>query len=272
MPKREHTLARARRDALKKTAALGSAGVAAALGFPAIIRAQSDTIKIGHLTPRTGFLGQIGEYGVKGATLAVGTSKAVTCSIGKHAFDGGEKELLELEGEVGEEAGTRISLTATGIKCLNAKIFNENTGKTPPVVGKDSGELEFTGVTVMTPPNCTVQGNKVVTKPLVSELYTDPSNTTIGFDKFEPATAGGNFATVVVEGPSCSIAGNRIAKGFVFGEGKNATGTSAVTQPITFSPTIDTTAGSALVFAGNPAHLTGQVINKLSTGEEFSAK
>jgi len=218
-----------------------------------------------------------GERYVKGTTLAVGTSKTVSCSIGKHKFKEEEveveKELLELEGEVGEgEAKVKVQLTATGIKCINAKIFNENTGKTPPVVGKDSGELEFTGVSVMTPPNCTVQGNKVVTKPLVSELYTDPANTTIGFEKFEPATAGGNFATVVVEGPSCSIAGNRIAKGFVFGQLTNPTGTSSKTQPITFSKAIDETAGSALVFAGNPAHLTGQVITKLSPEEEFSAK
>jgi branched-chain amino acid transport system substrate-binding protein len=58
----------ARREAMKATAALGAA---AALGFPAIVRAQSDTIRIGHLTPRTGFLGQVGEYGYRGATLAV---------------------------------------------------------------------------------------------------------------------------------------------------------------------------------------------------------
>src|SRR5690242_14354224 len=56
-----------RRDALKATAALSAA---ATLGFPAIVRAQSDTIRIGHLTPRTGFLGQVGEYDARGVTLA----------------------------------------------------------------------------------------------------------------------------------------------------------------------------------------------------------
>jgi branched-chain amino acid transport system substrate-binding protein len=46
-----------RRRALKTTAA-GAAGFVAAsrLGFPAIVRAQADAIKIGHLTPLTGFL------------------------------------------------------------------------------------------------------------------------------------------------------------------------------------------------------------------------
>jgi branched-chain amino acid transport system substrate-binding protein len=59
-----------RREALKKTAALGAAAIAP-LGFPAIVRGQSETIKLGHITPRTGFLGQLGEYGFRGSSLAV---------------------------------------------------------------------------------------------------------------------------------------------------------------------------------------------------------
>jgi branched-chain amino acid transport system substrate-binding protein len=54
-----------RRDVLKA----GSAG-ALALGFPAIVRAQSSAIKIGHLTPMTGFLGALGVYAVKGIQIA----------------------------------------------------------------------------------------------------------------------------------------------------------------------------------------------------------
>jgi branched-chain amino acid transport system substrate-binding protein len=54
-----------RRDLLKA----GTAG-ALALGFPAIVRAQPDAIKIGHLTPMTGFLGALGVYAVKGIQIA----------------------------------------------------------------------------------------------------------------------------------------------------------------------------------------------------------
>ena len=43
---------------------------AAALGFPAIVRSQSDKIKIGHLTPMTGFLGALGNYAVLGIRMA----------------------------------------------------------------------------------------------------------------------------------------------------------------------------------------------------------
>ncbi|HWQ39130.1 MAG TPA: ABC transporter substrate-binding protein [Burkholderiales bacterium] len=62
-----------RREAIKAAAALS---VVPLLGFPAVLRAQGDAIRLGHLTPRTGFLGQVGEYGFKGATLAVEEANA----------------------------------------------------------------------------------------------------------------------------------------------------------------------------------------------------
>ena len=47
----------------------GIAG-ALALGFPTVARAQGKPIKIGHLTPLTGFLGALGEYAVMGIKMA----------------------------------------------------------------------------------------------------------------------------------------------------------------------------------------------------------
>src|SRR6478736_8393104 len=50
----------------------GALGVASGLGAPSILRAQSsDVMRVGHLTPRTGFLGPLGEYAVMAADLAV---------------------------------------------------------------------------------------------------------------------------------------------------------------------------------------------------------
>ncbi|MBZ0146631.1 MAG: ABC transporter substrate-binding protein [Pseudorhodoplanes sp.] len=51
----------------------GAAGSAlmAGIGTPAISYGQADALKIGHLTPRTGFLGPLGEYAVQAADLAV---------------------------------------------------------------------------------------------------------------------------------------------------------------------------------------------------------
>src|SRR3954469_11555783 len=58
------------RRSLLKTA--GGLALVSGVSAPAILRAQtSDVIKIGHLTPRTGFLGPLGEYAVMAIDLAV---------------------------------------------------------------------------------------------------------------------------------------------------------------------------------------------------------
>jgi branched-chain amino acid transport system substrate-binding protein len=73
---------RARRKALKQAAAL-SAAAALPLGFPAIVRGEADVIRLGHLTPRTGFLGQAGEQGFRGAALAVEEANAAGGALGR---------------------------------------------------------------------------------------------------------------------------------------------------------------------------------------------
>jgi len=69
------------RRTIVKTAVAG-AGVAA-VGFPAILRAQSDTIRVGHLTPRTGFLGQLGDYGFRASSMAVEEANAAGGVLGR---------------------------------------------------------------------------------------------------------------------------------------------------------------------------------------------
>ena len=59
--------ANGRRAVLKAGAALAGS---AALGMPAWVGAQTDKIRIGHLTPLTGFLGVLGEYAVQGIKMA----------------------------------------------------------------------------------------------------------------------------------------------------------------------------------------------------------
>src|SRR5947208_13108604 len=58
------------RRRLLKTA--GGLALVSGVSAPAILRAQTaDVIKIGHLTPRTGFLGPLGEYAVMAVDFAV---------------------------------------------------------------------------------------------------------------------------------------------------------------------------------------------------------
>jgi branched-chain amino acid transport system substrate-binding protein len=76
----QHDHDRSRRRVLK---AMAGGAAAAALGFPAIVRAQQDTLKLGHLTPRTGFLGQLGDYGFKAASMAVDEVNAAGGLLGR---------------------------------------------------------------------------------------------------------------------------------------------------------------------------------------------
>jgi len=63
---------------------LGTGAVAAgALAMPGILKAQSGPIIIGHLTPRTGFLGPLGEYAVMAADLAVEEINAAGGVLGR---------------------------------------------------------------------------------------------------------------------------------------------------------------------------------------------
>ncbi len=59
-------------DFNRRTLLKGAAGSAlvAGLGTPTVLRAQDGPIRIGHLTPLTGFLGPLGEYAQMGVQLA----------------------------------------------------------------------------------------------------------------------------------------------------------------------------------------------------------
>jgi len=61
----------------------GAAAGAAALAMPAISYGQADVVRIGHLTPRTGFLGPLGEYAVQAATLAAEEINAAGGILGR---------------------------------------------------------------------------------------------------------------------------------------------------------------------------------------------
>ena len=56
-----------RRTLLKASAAFAGAST---IGFPSVVRGQTEKIKIGHLTPLTGFLGALGAYAQLGIRLA----------------------------------------------------------------------------------------------------------------------------------------------------------------------------------------------------------
>ena len=62
---------------------VGATALLAGVGMPAISRAQADVIRIGHLTPRTGFLGPLGEFAVMAVDLAVEEINAAGGVLGR---------------------------------------------------------------------------------------------------------------------------------------------------------------------------------------------
>src|SRR5258706_11317815 len=69
-----------RRTVIKGALAGAATGLA---GFPFISCGQSDVIRIGHLTPRTGFLGPLGEFAVQAVDLAVAEINAAGGVMGR---------------------------------------------------------------------------------------------------------------------------------------------------------------------------------------------
>jgi len=63
--------------------ALAGAATTGLAGFPFISYGQSDVIRIGHLTPRTGFLGPLGEFAVQAVDMAVAEINAAGGVMGR---------------------------------------------------------------------------------------------------------------------------------------------------------------------------------------------
>ncbi|MBD2750459.1 ABC transporter substrate-binding protein [Microvirga sp. BT688] len=72
-------------DLTRRMLLKGAAGASAlaGLGMPAIVKAQSDVIRIGHLTPVTGFLGPLGEFAQMGVKLAAEEINAAGGVLGR---------------------------------------------------------------------------------------------------------------------------------------------------------------------------------------------
>ena len=118
------------------TAAAGVGGYALAqIGFPAILKA-AETIRIGHITPRSGFLGTLGDYAFRGVNLAVEELNAAggilgrevdlftEDSVGSHVAPTKAQKLIErrkvhfLVGEISSGSGAGVMATANRLKTM----------------------------------------------------------------------------------------------------------------------------------------------------------
>ncbi len=143
-----------RRRLLKSGAAL--AGVSA-LGFPAISYGQSDKIKIGHLTPLTGFLGAIGSYAQLGVKLAADEVNQSGGILGKQIELFSEdsvnpataatkaQRMIEQNGAVAllGEINSASSLTIMQVAERNKKVFFSTGARSDALRGKNCNRYSF---------------------------------------------------------------------------------------------------------------------------------
>ena len=142
----------ARRTVLKA----GVAG-ALALGFPAIVRGQSDKIKIGHLTPLTGFLGALGDYAVLGIRMAeeeinraggvMGRQLEVMSedSVNPSTAATKAQRMLERDGAtvLMGEINSASALTIMQVAARNKRLFMQIGARSDALRGKNCNKYTF---------------------------------------------------------------------------------------------------------------------------------
>ena len=104
-----------RRTVIKGALAGAATGIA---GFPFISYGQSDVIRVGHLTPRTGFLGPLGEFAVQAVDLAVAEINAAG------GINGRKIELLKEDSVNPQTASTKAErmIERDKVACIIGEI------------------------------------------------------------------------------------------------------------------------------------------------------
>lgn len=143
-----------RRAVLKGGAAITAGAI---IGAPAILKAQGNAIRFGHLTPMTGFLGGLGEYAVQGAQLALEEINAAGGIMGRKLEMVAEdsvnpsvaatkaQRLLErdncdlLIGEISSASAQTIAQVATRMQ----KIFISTGARSDTLRGKNCSRYSF---------------------------------------------------------------------------------------------------------------------------------
>jgi branched-chain amino acid transport system substrate-binding protein len=145
---------RSRRSVLTGAAAIASAS---ALGLPMIARAQSDKIRIGHLTPLTGFLGALGEYAVLGLRIAeeeinqaggiMGRQLEVISEDSVNPATAATKaqRMLERDGALllMGEISSASALTISQVAARNQRLFMSIGARSDVLRGKNCNKFTF---------------------------------------------------------------------------------------------------------------------------------
>ena len=143
-----------RRTLLKTSAAFAGAS---AIGFPTISYGQTDKIKIGHLTPLTGFLGALGTYATLGMKLAVEEINQAGGVMGRQLDIMSEdsvnpataatkaQRMLEQDGALVlmGEANSASALTIMQVADRNKRLFMQTGARSDALRGKNCNRYTF---------------------------------------------------------------------------------------------------------------------------------
>ena len=143
-----------RRSVLKAGAAFAGAS---AIGFPAIVSGQTDKIKIGHLTPLTGFLGALGAYAQLGIRMAeeeinkaggvMGRQLDITSEDSVNPATAATKaqRMLEQDGAtvLMGEINSASALTIMQVAARNKKFFMQIGARSDALRGKNCNRYTF---------------------------------------------------------------------------------------------------------------------------------
>ncbi len=146
--------ASSRRQILKTGAVLAGT---AALGAPALVSAQAEKIKIGHLTPMTGFLGALGEYAVQGIKMAADEINAsggvlgrqidllTEDSVNPQVASTKASRMIERDGVavLMGEINSASALTISQVAARNKKLFMSIGARSDALRGKDCNRYTF---------------------------------------------------------------------------------------------------------------------------------
>jgi branched-chain amino acid transport system substrate-binding protein len=136
---------------------LQGAAIAGIVGAPTLLRAQADKIKIGHLTPLTGFLGALGEYAVMGIKMATEEINAAGGVIGRQLDVMSEdsvnpqvasskaQRMIERDGValLMGEISSASALTISQVAARNKKLFMSIGARSDTLRGKDCNRYTF---------------------------------------------------------------------------------------------------------------------------------
>jgi branched-chain amino acid transport system substrate-binding protein len=143
-----------RRTLLKASAAFAGAS---AIGFPSIVIGQTEKIKIGHLTPLTGFLGALGAYAQLGIRMAeeeinqaggvMGRQLDITSEDSVNPATAATKaqRMLEQDGVavLMGEINSASALTIMQVAARNKKLFMQIGARSDALRGKNCNRYTF---------------------------------------------------------------------------------------------------------------------------------